>query len=117
MVTHSWKYKAIVAHVVDGDTLDLNVDLGFGVSKFDRFRLFGINAPETYGVKHESAEYADGMKAKKWLIDKIEGANVTVETFKDKQGKYGRYLCVVYLGEENINEMLVKEGLAVVQEY
>ena len=107
-------YNATCVKVVDGDTLDLNLDLGFGIHKIDRFRISGINTPETYGVKKESAEYAAGMKSKLRLKELVEGKELIVHTEKDKKGKYGRYIATitVELTGEDVGEVLVNEGLA-----
>ena len=51
-----YQYKAEVVRVVDGDTVDVLIDLGLNVFTKERIRLFGINTPETYGVKKGSAE-------------------------------------------------------------
>ena len=114
-----YEYKAKVLRVVDGDTVDLEVDKGFNTFMRDRFRLFGIDAPETYGVKKTSEEYAAGQKAKNWLKEKIENRSVIVKTHKDKRGKYGRWLAeifrVVEEEEESVNNQMIKLGLA--QEY
>jgi micrococcal nuclease len=108
-------YKATVIRVVDGDTVDLEIDLGMSVFVKQRIRLAGIDTPETYGVKKDSKEYAAGMKAKNRLKELIEGKEIAVETVKDKKGKYGRYLGDLYMLQENwicVNNLLVSEGLA-----
>lgn len=112
-------YIAKCVRVVDGDTLDLDIDLGFGVHKIDRFRIAGINTPETYGVKKESAEYAAGMKAKNRLEELVMDKELIVTTEKDKKGKYGRYIAtiLVELTGENVGETLVSEGLAEHKKY
>lgn len=114
-----YTYEAKCVRVVDGDTVDLDLDLGFGVHKIDRFRIAGINTPETYGVKKESAEYAAGMKAKNRLEQLIMGKDLVVVTNKDKKGKYGRYIAdiLIELTQENVGDMLVNEGLAERKKY
>lgn len=121
-----YTYKATCRRVVDGDTLDLDIDLGLKVHSHERVRLHGIDTPETYGVKKDSEEYAAGVKAKNRVEELLrpggEPVDLMVETRKDKTGKYGRYLVLVWLvvtGEEFIclNEMLVTEGLAVHRSY
>ena len=64
MQKNYYLYKATVTRVVDGDTVDLEIDLGMSVFAKQRIRLAGINTPETYGVKKDSEEYAAGIKAK-----------------------------------------------------
>lgn len=95
-----YEYKAFVTRVVDGDTFDAEVQLGFGVMIRQRFRLFGVNAPEVRGDERE-----EGRLVKKFLQDAIEGHEVIVRTFKnkqdkDKQEKYGRYLADVRFPED-----------------
>lgn len=115
-------YSAIVRRCVDGDTVDLDVLLGFHLVFTERFRLIGINTPEIHGVKKDSREYELGMIAKEWLQNKIEGKEVMVRTYKDKKGKYGRYLVEIYEitaairhGEEcdSINNEMIEKGLGV----
>jgi len=115
MQKNYYLYKATVTRVVDGDTVDLEIDLGMSVFAKQRIRLAGINTPETYGVKKDSEEYAAGIKAKNRLKELIEGKEIAIETVKDKKGKYGRYLGQLYILEKewiNINSLLIKEGLA-----
>lgn len=112
-----YRYYATVERVVDADTLDLKVDVGFNVQANIRVRLSNLNAPETYGVKKDSKEYELGVKAtdyvKNWLNNNSP-AGVIVETYKNKTGKYGRWLAVVYSCDEskNLNEDLVNSGHA-----
>jgi micrococcal nuclease len=113
-----YEYEAEVMRVVDGDTIDVIFDMGmeimFGnVRKPKRLRLYGINTPETFGVKKDSEEYAAGKKATEWLKERIEGKTVVIRTVQDKTGKYGRYLATVMLGGVNLNLEMVKLGLAV----
>jgi len=112
-------YLGRVLSITDGDTVTLDLDLGCNVHIIERCRLFGINTPETFGVKKDSAEYKAGMVAKEWLEDRVEcypgteGIEVTVRTHKDKKGKYGRYLVEIFDGENSINDEMVEKGLAV----
>lgn len=111
-------YKAEVVKVVDGDTLDVMIDLGLDTFKAERIRVAGINTPETYGVRKDSVEYHKGMKAKESVSFKIPpGTTIYLKTQKDKTGKYGRYLAKIYYKENlewfNLGEELIKEGHAV----
>jgi len=112
-----YEYKAMVRRVVDGDTVDLDLDLGCSIHVYERCRLYGINAPESFGVKKNSKEYKAGIAAKEYLRSLIEGKEVMVQTFKDKKGKYGRYLATIILvlrGETiNVNLLMEREGHAV----
>jgi len=105
-----YEYIAKVEKVVDGDTIDVSIDLGFKIFKKARLRLLGIDTPEIHGVPKDSEEYRAGMKAKEWLEDKLLYKIVVVRTHKT--GKYGRYLAKVYLQGNDINEQLVELGLA-----
>lgn len=102
-------YNAFVSRVVDGDTLDARVDLGFNVFIVERFRIANIDAPETYGVKKETVEYENGMITKNRLIELIEGKNVTIKT--EKTGKYGRYIAEIFLDGNSVGDILLSEGL------
>lgn len=74
--------------MVDGDTVDAMVDLGFGIFKKERFRLLGIDAPEKRGATREDGEAAKAFL--EVLLAKL--TPISIKTKKDKQGKYGRYL-------------------------
>jgi micrococcal nuclease len=100
-------YKAKVERVVDGDTLDLNVDLGFSINYHKRVRLYGINAPE---MKNDTNNI--GHEAKVYLTQLIDNKDVVIKTQKDKTDKYGRYIVIIYLDGENINEKMVEDGKA-----
>jgi micrococcal nuclease len=101
-------YEAFISKVVDGDTVKADIDLGFNVVLKDQvFRLYGINAPEKKGESK-----FEGEKSKERLSQLILGRTVKVKTYKDKKEKYGRILVQIFLDEENINELLVQEGLA-----
>lgn len=121
----TYRYKAKILRVVDGDTLDVEFDLGMYTKRTERVRLFGINTPETYGVKKESQEYILGTAAKNFVTEQCtKAAEVVMDTKKDKKGKYGRYLATVWLytiDEEhdedtlqwiNLNDWLVEAGHA-----
>jgi micrococcal nuclease len=95
-------YKAELIRVVDGDTVDLIIDLGFDTSRKERFRLYGIDAPEL--------RTAAGKKAKAWLRDALQALEaIYVQTLqhktKAKRDKYGRFLAVLYddLGDIDAN--------------
>jgi len=108
-----YEYKARIVNVVDGDTVDADIDLGFNTWRInERLRLSGINAPEPRG-----AQKVEGLQSKNELIKRILDREVTICTIKDRTGKYGRYLATIYLGEININEWLVENGFAVHQSY
>jgi micrococcal nuclease len=87
-----YEYHADLVKVIDGDTVDLDVDLGMRVHTRARVRLVGVNAPEIYSVKKSSAEYKQGMRVKIFLINFLKGEKLILWTDKDRTGKYGRWL-------------------------
>jgi micrococcal nuclease len=88
-----YTYRATVIRVVDGDTVDVDVSLGFDVFTHQRFRLDGIAAPESYGPKASEAGHA----AKQYLSDLLPpGTPVIIQTVKDRKEKYGRYLATLF---------------------
>jgi micrococcal nuclease len=106
-----YKYAAKVVEVIDGDTIDVDVDLGFDIIHKLRIRLYGINTPESRTRNKE--EKVRGLAAKARLKELIEGKLVVIETQKDDTEKYGRFLGVIYLNDANINKQLITEGYAV----
>lgn len=109
---HLYTYKADIISIYDGDTVTAIVDLGFNTHTKQSIRLYGIDAPE---VKGETR--GEGLKSRDWLITKILNKSVIIKTIKDKKGKYGRYLGILYLNGENINDSLVSNGYAVYRDY
>lgn len=109
-------YKAVVIKVYDGDTITVRIDLGFNVTKTERLRLYGIDTPEVRGE-----ERPDGLVARDWLRSLIMNKEIIVKTYKDKKGKYGRYLADIFIEQEtgpvNVNDWLVRENLAERKEY
>jgi len=106
-----YKVKDIVK-IVDGDTVDLNVDVGFDISIKIRVRLSGINAWESR--TRNLAEKKKGLAAKARLAEMCEEsfARGTLKVCTKEKGKYGRYLGVLYAGYRSLNDALVKEGHA-----
>ncbi len=108
-----YQYRATVVRVVDGDTVDLAVDLGFRVTFTDRFRLYGIDAPE---IRYPT--YDAGKAAWLWLTELLPpGTAVTVDTYKQATDKYGRWLATLHLGAVDVNAALVTAGHAVTRTY
>src|SRR6056297_56934 len=93
--TVMYEYRAQIDEVVDGDTIDVVVDLGFNMRRDIRLRLAGVDTAETYGVSHDSEEYARGVKHTQFVEQWI-GADTTSEwpfiVRTEKKGKFGRYL-------------------------
>ena len=103
-----------VANVVDGDTIDVEIDLGFDISFSSRVRLAGIDTPESRTT--DKAEKVLGLEAKEYVKSKIKDAKeVIIKTEKmDSSEKYGRILGWVFLdgSKISINEQMIAEGYA-----
>ena len=101
-----------VDRVVDGDTVDISIDLGFDLTKKVRVRLAGIDTPETR--TKDLSEKKMGYQASEFLeMHIMEAKRLTVKTEKD--GKYGRMLGWLYASEEDevsINELMIDKGYA-----
>ena len=108
-----YEYSCKVKRVVDGDTVDVVLDLGFDVSYSCRVRLYGIDTPESR--TRDKDEKARGKMAGAFLEEAIEdGEKVVIQTkLKDSRGKYGRVLGDVVVDDININQLMVKCHLAV----
>ena len=107
---YEYRIKKVVK-VVDGDTLDLEIDLGFSLTKKERCRVAGIDTPECRTRDREEKQY--GMAAKVYMAGMLKNAtNLRVKTEKD--GKYGRMLGWIYCDEyeESLNERMVMDGYA-----
>jgi len=107
-----FNYRAIVTGVYDGDSITIDIDLGFNNwKKNQKIRLFGINTPEIRGE-----ERPGGLVARDRLRELILDKEIIITSYKDKSGKYGRWLATVFLKQdgmfENINTLLLAEGLA-----
>ena len=109
-----FQYKAIITRVIDGDTVDCNIDLGFSVILFkQRIRLFGIDTPESR--TRDKVEKKYGLLAKQYLKDfiKAAGNTVQIETSKEKRGKFGRILGKLVNDQgECVNDIMCEIGHA-----
>ena len=112
-----YEYNAEIVRVYDGDTIRVNIDLGFGLSiNNTAIRLKGINTPEIRGEEKEQ-----GYASRDRLIAILTSANFKckIKTTKGKErGKYGRILGEIYVGSDekgwsNVNQQLLEEGYAV----
>ena len=108
-----YEYQMQIVKVVDGDTVDSIVDRRMSVSVKERFRLYGINAPETRGSKLTPEQRAAGKAATQHLKDLLSAGPVTGRTLKDRKGKYGRYLVELFVGDRNLNQQMIEDGHAV----
>jgi micrococcal nuclease len=110
-----YEYYATLDRVVDGDTVDVIIDLGFDVRLKSRIRLYGIDAPESR--TRNSDEKVKGLAAKKRLNELLQCRNLIIQSKEYNRGKYGRILAVIYVididGRKNINETLIEEGHAI----
>ena len=114
-------YRVIVTRVVDGDTVDVDIDLGFNEYKKDRVRLMGIDTPEsrTRNLKEKALGLQSKARLKELiasapLINKKRGKKaVFLKTTKDGKGKFGRILGTILIGEDtDVCEVLINEGHA-----
>ena len=107
-----------IKKVLDGDTIDVIIDLGFDLAKTERVRIAGVDTPEKRTRNLE--EKALGIDATEWLKDKLEGAidgddDLVIRTeLVGGVGKYGRLLGWLYIGDadESLNEQMITEGYA-----
>jgi micrococcal nuclease len=100
-----------IKKVIDGDTLDVDINLGFGITLSQRVRLKGIDAAETRTLNTE--EKAKGLAAKEWLQKELSrDGEWIIET--TKEDKYGRILGTLYLVGDpvTVNEKMLNEGIA-----
>lgn len=102
-----YNYKAYIKEVYDGDTVTAVVDLGFLHYQEMKLRLYGIDTPELRGEERE-----DGLVVRDIVREKILGKDVEIHSYKDKQGKYGRYLATIIVDGLDLNKWLVDEGHA-----
>ena len=107
-----FEYKCKVTNVVDGDTVDVDIDLGFGVWLRDqRIRLYGIDTPESRTSDPFEKPY--GKAATEFLKKWLDGGDVTIKTSKDGRGKFGRILGELWVFDTNINKKMIEEHHAV----
>ncbi len=103
-----------VGRVVDGDTIDADIDLGFDISLTKRIRLAGIDTPESRTT--DKAEKALGLDAKNWLKHRLEEAkDIIIRTeLPDSTEKYGRIIGHLYINGEDasLNNQMITEGYA-----
>ena len=107
-------YEVSFWRAIDGDTLELHLELGLDIITKQIVRLKGLNAPEMKGYTYNA-----GVEAKHWLDINLELATtIYCRTFKAKRGtkkdKYGRYLAVLYVDDNpvSINDKMIAEGYA-----
>jgi len=107
-----------INRVVDGDTIDVTIDLGFDLYKKERVRIAGVDTPEKR--TRDPEEKVLGIDATNWMKEKLEGAidgddELIIRTeLVGGMGKYGRLLGWLYMGdaEVSLNELMIEEGYA-----
>jgi len=108
------EYQSSLEEVVDGDTVDVTVDLGFNLRRKIRLRIKGIDTAEIFGVDHDSSKYDRGMEHKGFVIQWFQFAQenyngdypLIIST--DKKGKFGRYLASV---ERKVDGSVLEDDL------
>jgi micrococcal nuclease len=102
-----------VTKVVDGDTIDVIIDLGFDIMYKSRVRLFGIDTPESR--TRDLVEKKYGLMSKDFLKDKLKNAEkIVIKTHKGEEtGKFGRILGEIFCDNVNINQQMCDVGHAV----
>ena len=106
-----YEYNCKVKRVVDGDTVDVVIDLGFDIHFATRVRLYGMDTPESRTRNKD--EKVRGYMSKDFLEEWMEKDDVIIRTRRDKKGKFGRVLGEMIVRGENINKLMIKECLAV----
>jgi micrococcal nuclease len=109
---YSYRVKSITK-IIDGDTFDCIMDLGFDVLLEARVRMYGIDTEESRTRDLEEKKF--GLLAKKWLVEHLEGVkDIIISTELDNEkGKFGRVLGTVWAEGTNINSKMIDEHMAV----
>ena len=108
---YSYRVKK-VTKIVDGDTIDVLLDMGFDILYQQRVRLFGIDTPESRTRDKEEKKY--GLLSKYFLKDALSnGKKITIKTYKgDETGKFGRILGDVWIDGKSVNQTMCDKGYA-----
>ncbi len=111
----TYQYKGVLQRVVDGDTLDVTIDMGFAITTRQRIRLAKVDTAEIFRVPKASEAYREGIKAKEYVEKRLQENpdGFIIETLK-QPGKYGRYIGEIFLPDSDIslNDELLQKGLA-----
>ena len=103
-----------ITKVVDGDTIDADIDLGFDISLTKRIRLAGVDTPESRTVDANEKKY--GLQSKEWLKHKVENAeHILIKTeLPDSTEKYGRIIGHLFVNDQetSLNNQMIVEGYA-----
>ena len=121
----SYEFPVVISRIVDGDTVDARIDIGFKIVYEERIRLLGLDTPESFTSNKK--EKVLGMAAKARMKELIDQANVlpkkrgkkdvVLKTSKDGKGKFGRILGEIWVNSNtgegvNVNQTLIDEGHA-----
>jgi micrococcal nuclease len=110
-----YEYKGKLRRVVDGDTIDVEIDLGFRMKTEQRIRLKGIDTPEIYRQKKDSEEYKKGQAAKEFVERRFaeNSGEFTIRTDK-LPGVYGRFIGIFIFDDSDLslNDELLDKGHA-----
>jgi micrococcal nuclease len=106
-----YEYRCVIREIIDGDTADIDIDLGFGVWLYDqRVRFMGIDTPESR--TSDKTEKVFGLFAKEYVKRHIpEGSVQTLKTFKDGKGKFGRILGDFIIEDTTLITKMIDEGI------
>ena len=113
-----YEYKAKILRVIDGDTFEASIDLGFHTHRVEKLRIYGYDAPEVKlyeGVTEDEKQL--GLEAKKFceeLFSDPENQEITIRTHYDKTGKYGRFLATMMVNynsaERDFKQLMEERG-------
>ena len=106
-----YHYKAKLVRVIDGDTIELDIDLGFSITIRQTVRLSDINTPELRSK--DPVEKINAQRAKSRLSELLNSNPIMIKTEKDSREKFGRILGEIFIGDTSINQQMINEGLAV----
>jgi micrococcal nuclease len=109
-IPYSYRVKSIVK-IIDGDTFDCIMDLGFDVLLEARVRMYGIDTPESRTRDLEEKKF--GLLAKDWLGNHLNDDIIISTELDNEKGKFGRVLGTVWAEGININEKMIDEHMAV----
>ena len=111
-----FEYSCKLIKVIDGDTIDIDIDLGFGVwLRNQRIRMYGIDTPESRTRDLDEKKY--GLAAKAFLTEMLDDSHLILKTHKDERGKFGRILGEIWrttnFADQSINNYMIEKHHAV----
>ena len=111
-----FEYSCKLVKVIDGDTIDIDIDLGFGVwLRNQRIRMYGIDTPESRTRDLDEKKY--GLAAKAFLTEMLDDSHLILKTHKDERGKFGRILGEIWrttnFADQSINNYMIERHHAV----